>query len=227
MKALGLLLLIALPLRAELTFEETEKEIRAGIDQREVICDFAFRNDGDAPVEIARYHANCSCMSVQIQGGKLRYEPGEKGLIRATFDIGNFTGEVVKSVQLWLSDDPARTPSITLNTKIHIPVLVEVEPKTVRWEVADVDKPKTRVVSIRMNGDKPIRVLSAESANNTFQIELKTLEEGSRYELRVTPTSLSTPALGVIQIRTDSDSQRHATQRAFALIRQPVSNNLR
>jgi hypothetical protein len=223
MKSLVWLLLATLPLAAELTFDAEVKDLHVGAGDNEAICEFEFSNDGDAPVEIARYHASCACTSVKIKDSKLRYEPGEKGVIRAVFDLKNLGGDVAKSIQLWLVDDPANKPSISLSTKIHIPVLVEIKPPTVRWEVSDEAKPAARVISIEMNGDEPIKIESVESANQNFKAELETIEEGRKYELRVTPVSLASPALGVIVLRTDSDNPRYATQRAFALVRQPVA----
>ena len=223
MKSLILLLFAALPLSAELTFDAESKDLHVGAGDEQAVCEFEFSNDGDAPVEIARYHASCSCTSVMIKDSKLRYEPGEKGVIRATFDLNNLGGDVAKSIQLWLADDPANQPSISLSTTIHIPVLVEIKPATVRWEVSSVAAPEAKVISIEMNGDQPIHIESVESGNQNFQTELKTLEEGRKYELRVTPASLNTPALGVILLRTDSDNARYAVQRAFALVRQPVA----
>jgi hypothetical protein len=223
MRALLLcVLFLPLPLSAGLSFETKLKDVHAGYDQREVTCDFEFSNDTDGAITIARYESTCSCMNVKVKGGKLRYEPGEKGTIRAIFDMGNFSGEVDKSVRLWLKGDPAGEPSITLTTRVHIPVLVEIEPKTVRWDVDAAGEPTTQVISIKMNHDKPIHVLSVEPGNQKFTTELKTLEKGKAYELHVTPLEVSKPALGVIQIRTDAESSRYSSQRAFALVRKPV-----
>lgn len=223
MKALLLcVLFLPLPLLAGLSFETKLKDVHVGHDEREVTCDFEFSNDTEKAISIARYESTCSCMNVKVKGGKLRYEPGEKGVIRAIFDMGNFSGEVDKSVRIWLRGDMIDKPSITLTTRVHIPVLVEIEPKTVRWEVDPEGKPTTQVISIKMNHDKPIHVLSAEAGNQKFTAELKTLEEGKTYELHVTPVEVSKPALGVIQIRTDANSSRYSSQRAFALVRKPV-----
>ncbi len=223
MKILVLWLLLApLPLWAGLTFEKTLKEVQAGYDQREVTCDFEFTNETDQPVSIARYESTCSCMSVKVKDGKLLYQPGEKGTIRAIFDMGNFAGDVDKAVRLWLKGDPAENPSVLLTTRVHIPVLVGIEPKTVRWEVDPDGEPETKVIEIRMNHEEPIHVLSVQAGNEKFDVELKTIKDGREYDLLVTPKSVAEPALAVIQIRTDAKSSRHATQRAFALVRQPV-----
>lgn len=223
MKRLALFLLfLTCTLHGQLTFDKKLKEVTAELDGSQVICDYEFTNETDHPVTIARYEATCSCMSVKVKEGKLKYEPGEKGMLRGIFDVGNFSGTVDKALRIWLQDDPPNQPSITLTTRIHIPVLVELEPKTLRWDLDENGSPEAQTISIKIQHDQPIRVLSAECGNETFGTELIEVEEGKSYELKVTPTSLANPSLGVIQIRTDSDSSRYATQRAFALIRKPI-----
>ncbi len=223
MRTLALfLLLLSCPSWAGLTFDKSLKEVHAGVEQREVTCDFEFTNKTDEPVTIARYESTCSCMSVKVKDGKLVYQPGERGTVRAIFDMGNFSGDIDKSVRLWLKDDPRNAPSITLTTRVHIPVLVEIEPKTLRWEVDANGKPETKTIAITMNHDEPIHVVSVDSGNPSFTAELKEIEKGKKYEIRVTPGTVASPALGVIQIRTDAKSARHGIQRAFALVRQPV-----
>ena len=215
--ALGLLTVCG---AAELSFDETLKEVHVPPDEKQVVTDFVFENKTDKPVTIARYDSTCSCMSVQVKGGKLIYQPGEKGVLRANFDMGNFSGTVDKAVQLWLKGDPASDPSVKLTVRVHIPVIVNVEPKTLRWEVGA--EPEPIVVSIVTDYEKPIKVLSAECGSDAFDIEVKTVEDGKKYEMVVTPKTTETPSLGVIQITTDCPIPRHATQRAFALVRQPV-----
>jgi hypothetical protein len=103
---------------------------------------------------------------------------------------------------------------------IHIPVLVETEPKTLRWDIGD--DPKAQTISITMNGEKPIKVLSVTSTIPAFEHELKTIEEGRRYELVVTPQVTDKPALAILRIQTDCEVQRHAVAQTFAVVRTPL-----
>src|SRR5690606_38524647 len=119
---------------AGLEFAETLKEIHPKADAKTVSADFKFTNTGDKPVTISKYDAACSCMSVQISGGKLHYAPGESGVVRANFDMGNFAGTVDKTVALWLKGDREDQPSGQLTVRVHIPVLIELEPKTLNWQ---------------------------------------------------------------------------------------------
>lgn len=206
----------------ELSFEKVLEEVEVPLDGRRVTADFKFENKSGEDVSIAKYNATCSCMTVQVKGGKLSYGPGESGVIRGVFDMANFTGTVDKSVQIWLNGDPEGAPSVTLTARIHIPVLVDVEPKTLRWNLGD--KAKSQTIAVTMKHDEPIRVTSVNCANPNFKVELKTIEEGKRYELEVTPTNTDEQRIGLISIETDCEIKRHKTQRAYTIVRSPVGS---
>ncbi len=205
---------------AALDFPQPLKEVHAPTDAKTVTADFEFTNRGDKPVRVVKYDAACSCMAVKIKDAKLRYLPGESGLVRADFEVGNFSGTVDKVVAIWLDDDPADKPSVSLTVRVHIPVLVSVEPKTLKWELHGAISPQT--IRITINDPTPIRVTSVSSSSPTFSPTLKTIEEGKIYELVVTPTAIDMPSLGILRMETDSAMERHRIQQAFAVIRKPT-----
>lgn len=201
----------------ELDFAQTLKEIHAPADVDKVTADFEFTNRSDKPVRVVKYDAACSCMAVTVRDGKLKYAPGESGLIRAVFEMGNFSGTVDKVVALWLDDDPADKPSVSLTVRVHIPVLVSLEPKTLKWELNGDASPQ--IIRITMNETSPIRVTGVTSSSPAFKPELKTIEEGKSYELLITPTAIQTPGLGILRIETDAANAKHRLHQAFAVVR--------
>ena len=203
-----------------LKFDEVTKEIRAEADARSVTADFNFKNETAEDVIIDRYDASCTCINAQIKGGKLVYKAGETGVIRAAFDTSLFSGTEEKTVGVWLKGDPAAKPSIVLTTRIVIPVLVEVEPKTLIWETGDKAEPKT--VTLTMHHSEPIRVKGVSGADARFRQGLKVIEEGKKYEVVITPASTEKPGMGVIHIETDCSVQRHRSQRIFTVVRHPM-----
>ena len=202
---------------ASLKFEEMTKEIRADADARSVTADFNFKNETAEDVIIDRYDAACTCINAQIKGSKLVYKPGETGVIRAAFDTSLFSGTEDKTVGVWLKGDPAGKPSITLTTRVIIPVLVEVEPKTLIWETGEKAAPKT--VTLTMKHSEPIRVKAVTGADSRFTQELKVIEEGKKYEVLVTPASTDKVGMGVIHVETDCSVQRHRSHRIFSVVR--------
>ncbi|MCX6866164.1 MAG: DUF1573 domain-containing protein, partial [Verrucomicrobia bacterium] len=188
-----------------------------------VTVDFEFTNRSDKPVSVIKYDSTCSCMSVRIQDGKLRYAPGESGLVRADFDMGNFSGSIDKVVVLWLDKDAADKPSIVLKVRVIIPVLVSLEPKTVKWELNGKAEPQT--IRVTMHHVKPIRVTSVQSSSEAFKCAVKTIQDGASYDVIVTPMNINTPGLGIFRIETDCDIEKHRIQQAFGTVRRPLPAN--
>lgn len=210
-----------LALSAGLEFPERLKELHAPVDAAKVTAEFNFSNTGDKPVTIRKYDSGCSCMGLRVKDGKLRYASGESGLLQADFELGNYTGTVDKVIAIWLDDDPASQPSLKLTVRVHIPVLIALDPKTLQWDLGGDAAPKT--IRITMNDERPTHVTAVSSSSPAFQPELKTIEKGKVYEVVVTPASIDTPGLGILRIETDSASPKFRLQQAFAVVRKPVS----
>lgn len=214
------LTLVAITHAQGLEFAELIKNVDAPADATIVTADFPFTNKSDKPVLIAKSDPGCSCLKVEISGGKLKYAPGESGVVRTTFEMGNFSGTVDKMVALWIDDDAPDKPSKQLTVRVHIPVLVGIEPKTVKWDIGTKADPKT--IQIRMAEGKPIHVVGVKSSSPSFSCELKTVEEGRRYDLIVTPKDVNAPGMSVIRIETDCEISKHRTQQAFAVVSKPL-----
>ncbi len=223
MKPLTALLLLfpALVHAAGLEFKDLTVNQEAAVDATIVTTDFPFTNTSDKPVTITKSDPGCTCLKVEVSGGKLRYQPGESGVVRTTFDVGNSTGDVEKGVAIWLDDDAKTKPSVFLKVNFHIPVLVNLEPKTLSWDIGGSAEPKT--IHIKIAKGSTINVLDVTS-KDSFKTELKTVEKGREYELSVTPKSVDGPDLSVIRIETDSRVDKQKTQQAFAVVRKPAAN---
>jgi hypothetical protein len=184
-----------------------------------VTTEFSFTNKGDKPASITKSDSGCSCLKIEISGGKLKYAPGESGIVRTTFEMGNFSGTVDKMVALWIDDDPVDNPSTRLTVRVHIPVLVELEPKTLKWDLGTKADPQ--IIRIQMAEGKSIRVTGVTSSSESFACELKTVEKGEKYDLIVTPRNIDTPGMTVIRVETDCAISKHRVQQAFAVVRKP------
>jgi hypothetical protein len=109
---------------------------------------------------------------------------------------------------------------LKLTVRVHIPVLIALDPKTLHWDLGGDAAPKT--IRVTMNGERPTHVTSVSSSSAAFKPELKTIEEGKVYEVTVTPAAIDTPGLGIVRIETDSASPKFRLQQAFAVVRKPV-----
>ena len=82
-------------LPAQLVFEKSLIERTPHPDDTTVSVDFAFKVAGDQVVEIAEFDAPCSCLEAKISdNGRLRWKPGESGVVKGVFALGTFTGTV-------------------------------------------------------------------------------------------------------------------------------------
>ena len=217
------LTLTAFAQAAGLEFEQMITEVTAPADATTVTADFKFTNKGDKPVTISKSDPGCSCLKVQVSEGKLKYAPGESGLIRTTFEMGNFSGTVDKMVALWLDDAPETSPTMKLTVRVHIPVIVAVESqpgkKTLQWEIGGKTDPQ--VIHIVMAEGYTIHVTGITASSQAFSHELKTIEKGKKYDLVVIPLEVNTPGMSVIRIETDCPIPKHRVQQAFAVLRKP------
>lgn len=221
MKLIAFLLLSVLPaIGARLKFDEPLKEVPAGLEARIVTADFTFTNVSDGPVNIVKYEAGCSCMSAQVADGKMRYAPGETGTLRANFEVGNFQGTVDKGIALWLDGDAADKPSVQITLRINIPVLIQLEPKTLTWNLNGPNEAQT--IDVKMDGDKPIHIVDVSSSSDMVTTEVRTVEKGRHYQIVVTPSRLDTPAMSIIRVETDTEVSKFKIQQAFAVIRAPL-----
>ena len=220
-----LLVLVASPAvtaAAGLTFVKNRVELTVAPDAKKVTVPYYFENKTERIITIARYDSACSCLSAKVKDGKLVYKPGDKGEMKVDFDLGNFSGVVEKTVLLWTTDDAEEKPSSILRVALTIPVLFEVNPKTVFWNQNGENK--AQVIKLKVNHTEPIHILNHDSTNANFTYELKTLRDGREYELIVTPKDISLPAFGMIKLGTDSPIPRYRRQMAFVCVRrQPVA----
>lgn len=207
----------ALPAFAGLKFDQPSQEVTAPADAQKVEAVFTFKNEGTEAVTIDHQDAACTCISSEIKDGKMVYQPGESGTVRGAFDVTNFAGTVDKQIMLFLKGDPPNKPSHVLTVKVKIPVLVEIEPKTLTWDLGGDASPKT--ASLTVNYSSPIHVKEISSSNPAFNCELKTIEDGKKYEVVITPKSTSEVGLAVFHIDTDCTIPRHRSQRVFGVVR--------
>ncbi len=201
---------------AGLKFDESLIEVDAPIDSKTVTKDFKFTNTSDADVVIREADAGCSCLAVKVAGGKLAYAPGESGTLRATFELGSFQGTVDKPINIWLKTDPDEKPSHTVTLRVHIPEMIKLSPRTLKWDMNS--EPAMQVMEIEMDYEKPIHVESVTSSNPDFEAKLVTVEEGKKYKVEVTPKRTDVPSLAVLRIETDMDVQKYRIQQFFAAI---------
>ncbi len=199
---------------AGLEFEIKDQEIDAPIGAVKVTADFPFTNKTKEEITISKAAPDCSCMGVGIKGGKFTYAPGESGLIRAEFDMGNFTGSVDKQVAVWLKGDPVEKPSIHLKVKVNIPELIELSSKSVKWTVGKEPEPQT--IRVEMKDTQPVHITGFTSTSKDYAVEIIEIEKGKTYDIKITPTDWKNPGFTMISLKTDSKITKYKSKQIYA-----------
>src|ERR1700737_5452406 len=136
-------ILLAVAARAELKWEQNTIELHPSVGDKQAVAHFKYQNTGTTPVHFKSVKASCGCTTTQTQ--KEVVNPGEKGDITATFNIGARTGMQMKTVTVQ-TDDPNPTQATTILTlKVTIPQGLEIKPTFVYGQSGK--EPNTKKIS--------------------------------------------------------------------------------
>lgn len=200
-----------------LSFDAPRQEVTAKPDQNGLVVLFNFTNRSTEVAEIVSYDAKCPCLAAQVKGGKLRYQPGESGVIKGVFELQNFTGSIEKNIQLWMKGDAKESPSVELVAKVTIPERLHIKPLTLSWKVGDPLKQK--VMKIHISEGDPFEILRVEGGAGNFTTELLKQEEKGHYVLKVTPVSTDVSKMARLQLYTSSKNFRFAKRGVFVMVK--------
>ena len=184
--------------RAELKWEQTTIDTHPAVGDKTAVAHFKYENVGKAPVHFKSVKASCGCTTTQSQ--KEVVNPGEKGEIVATFNIGDRTGQQMKTVAVQTDDPPPAQNNITLTLKANIPQALEIKPAFVFWTKDEAPKPKK--VSIKASKDFPAKNITIKSNSQNFESKVEPGKEGE-WTIEVTPKDTSHPMGTALLVQTD------------------------
>ena len=185
--------------RAELKWEQTTIELHPALGDKQAVAHFKYENAGKTPVHFKSLHASCGCTAAQSQ--KDQVGPGEKGEVTATFNIGDRTGQQVKTVTVQTDDpDPARATTV-LTLKAMIGQALEIKPALVYWQGGEEPKPKT--VMIKAAKDFPAKNLTVKSNSPVFTSKIEPGSASGEWKLEVQPKDTSHPVAAALLIQSD------------------------
>lgn len=228
--AAALLLAAAAPLPAGaagplLVFDSETCDLGSLVQGERPECDFAFANGGDAQLRILEVVPACGCTTALP--GPSTLAPGERGAVRVLFDSGDFTGEVVKEIEV-RSNDPAR-PAVTLRLRSLVEPEIQFEPPTVTFDAVRPGAPARQLVSVTNRRAEPVRVISLTAEPSSYRCVVPAWEDPSRplqleewdravIEVQVTPPqSLAMPIAGECALEIEGPRKRHFRLKLLAL----------
>jgi hypothetical protein len=205
--AFTLSIIACLSARAELKWEQTAVELHPAATDKQAVGHFKYQNNGKTPVHFKSVHPSCGCTTAQTQ--KDVVQPGDKGEITATFNIGDRTGTQIKTVTVETDEAPNQKTVLTL--KAVIPQQLEISPTFVFWKQGE--KPEPKQISVKVGKDFTVKHIKVTSSTPNFQTKVQDTGKGE-FKIDVTPQDTNKLVASMLTIQAE-DSQKtfYATAR--------------
>ncbi len=194
---LALSILLAAAAQAELKWEQTTVDLHPAIGDKQAVAHFKYENVGKTPLHFKMVRASCGCTAARTQ--KKQVDPGEKGEITATFNIGGRNGTQVKTVTVQTDDPDPKSATTILTLKTEIPQLLTMKPVLVYWQGGEEPKPKT--ITVKTNQGVAITELNVTSSNPDFTTKVQRGPASGEFLITVQPHDTNRAAFGAITIR--------------------------
>jgi len=192
--------------RAELKWEQSTIDLHPAVGDKTAVAHFKYHNTGTTPVHFKSVKASCGCTTTQSQ--KEVVNPGEKGEIVATFNIGDRTGQQMKTVTVQTDDPNPSQATTVLTLKATIPQALEIKPTFVYWQSGEEPKPKK--ISIKASKDFPAKNITVKSNSQNFESKVEPSKTSGEWTIVVTPKDTS-HAMGTALL-VQSDYPKEAPQ---------------
>jgi hypothetical protein len=216
---------------AELTWLDSEIEVRCALGDETVKAEFRFENRGETRVPRLEVHRSCGCTSAKIAcetasleknargtpnaqqaDEKREFAPGEKGTVLVEVNLGKQTGVIARSVRVKTDKD---APGQLLTLKAVVPNPVEVAPKQLEWVIGREIKPKTILVTAT-EGMKN-RPVALKCLHPVLEAQYKVVEKDKSVELSVRPGEIDGSLLSEVQFSIDVSSGKTTARKQIGV----------
>jgi hypothetical protein len=195
---LGLVsLAVAATTQAALVFEKTTIDLNPEVNATSAVGVFKYENKGDTPIHIKSVKPSCGCTTAAL--AKNDVAPGEKGEIKATFNVGTMTGVQTKTITVE-TDDP-KTPQTVLTFKATIAQVLEVQPTFVFWQANEPAQPKTIIA--KASKSVYVKSIDVVSSSGDFTTKVENTSTPGEFRIQVQPKDTSKPVNANLTIKPD------------------------
>jgi len=160
---------------AGLSFEKTRLDLNVAPGTKALDASYAFQNTGNTPVKVLDIHTSCGCTVPEL--AKRNYEPGETGVLKVKFEVGDRQGLQSKTITL-------RTDAgeYALQLVANIPQRLVISPRLVVFRPSDTG---ARSIKLSFNSDTPFTKVRLTEVAPPFVATLTTDKEGLEYTVTV------------------------------------------
>ena len=196
---------------ATLKWDQLRADLVAAPNEKSVEAVFGFVNEGQTTVTIEAVKSSCGCTTAALD--KKIYAPGEKGELRARFDIGQRRGPQSKTISVKIQNEP--TPTI-LTLAVALAEPMKLKPALIVWKKSEVREPK--VIALTAQPGQTVRSVKITSSNPRIHATLETAKDAGSYAIMVTPEDTETAGFATLTIEAELPGTTQ-TLHAYAQIR--------
>lgn len=147
--------------------------------------DFIVTNVGDAELEITSVVPGCGCTTAAEWDRKI--QPGKTGRIPIQFNPAQFIGLVTNKYVSVSCNDPAKANyTLYLHATVWRPLDVLPAPHVYFTPIEGEATNESKTIRIVSNVPESVTLEAPQSANPAFKTELKTIQPGKEFEIRIT-----------------------------------------
>lgn len=192
------------------------------------VGDVEIKNVGNAPLTIMKVQSSCGCTPTnkeEVEGKVLGANEGVK--LKVSYHTKKKTGPINQTVTI-TSDDPVQ-PSVVVTVKGEVKALFEMEPREgIVFQRITRETEESKKVIVVNKYEKPMTLKLQPSSSPYFNLEVKELEAGQKWEVTAT-TKPPLPTKGVVQteavLTTGLDKIPDIRARVYAMVTPKVDVN--
>ena len=183
--------------RAELKWEQNVIDLHPAVGDKTAVAHFKYQNSGTTPVHFKSVKASCGCTTTQSQ--KEIVNPGEKGEITATFNIGDRTGTQMKTITV--ETDDAKAPQTVLKFTATIAQILDLQPTFVFWQAGEAAQPKTIIAKVAKG--VTVKKVDVVSSSGDFTAKVDPGPTAGEFKIEIQPKETTKPLNATLTIKPD------------------------
>ena len=139
-------------------------------------CEYRFKNTGTATLVISQIKSTCGCAVPQLK--KKTYEPGESGVVKATYTASTRPANIEKHLYI-VSNNPGK-PQFELTIKAKIEVNFTISPTVMNLSLRE-DNAGAVAITVKSKDGKPFSIRSFNSTGNIIAVDLDSAAKSSEF----------------------------------------------
>jgi hypothetical protein len=173
----AVLLMLLIPMAsAAITWERQEVEPVARLEDTVIRADFPFVVTG-SPVTIGEMRSDCPCLVAEVD--KREYRPGERGVVRLVFSVGDRQGTYDRHVLV----QTTAAGDHRLEFRVKLPLAYTLSQALVKWDAGEDGASKR--VRLEVHGGHRLTSVVAEPSHPAVSVHVEEMEKGRLYDLVV------------------------------------------